>query len=57
LAAWAHDPRVEFAESDGGLKVRVPDDDWFRTSPWCKLIGHSVDATVRQLLREMKWSD
>ena len=53
---WASDPRITYAESGGGLKIRVPHDDWVRESGWCMLIGGSVDATVRQLLRELKWT-
>ena len=53
---WRHDPAVWYAESAGGLEVRVPADDGLnRQSTWCRLIGYDVDMTVRQLLRELDW--
>jgi len=53
---WQLDPLVQYAEYDGGLVVRVPHYDWFKESGWCRLIGSSVDATVRALLGEMGWN-
>ena len=53
---WQPDPLVEYAEYDSGLVVRVPHNDWFKESGWCRLIGSSVDTTVRVLLREMGWN-
>lgn len=54
---WSGDPRVEFASSNGGLRVRVPaQDGWPTESGWCKLIGYNVDVTVRQLIRELGWT-
>jgi len=52
---WSRDPRVQFACSDEGIKVRVPDGKgWLKTSGWCRMIGHNVDVTIRQLLYEIE---
>lgn len=50
---WDKDPRIQYFESSGGLKIRYMDDDWYRTSGWMRLIGGSIDATIGQHLREI----
>ena len=27
---------------------------WLKTSGWCRMIGHNVDVTIRQLLYEIE---
>jgi hypothetical protein len=39
--------------SGASLRVRVADEGKSKRSVWCKLIGNSVDATIRQLLIEL----
>lgn len=51
------EPGVEYAEQSGLVWVRVPDDDWFREKGPARVIGGSVEATVRQLLRELHQAD
>jgi hypothetical protein len=51
---WPTDTSVQYASSDGGIELRVADGEGYRHSGWCKLLGDDLDATIRQLLREMQ---
>jgi len=54
--AWIPDPRVRFALSDGGIRIKVAGHDgWHRESGWRLLAGHNIDVTVRRLLLEIGW--
>ena len=59
---WRHDRRVSYSLSDGGLKVMVIDKELgFKTSTWVRLIGGSIDSTVRPLASDLglqiRWPD
>src|SRR5262245_38282745 len=47
---WSEDRQVSYARWNGGLEVRVADGGKSKRSGWCKLIGGSVDVTIRRLL-------
>jgi hypothetical protein len=48
---------VMYSEDAGYVWVRVPEGDWFREIGPARLIGESLAATVRQLLREARNSN
>jgi hypothetical protein len=51
--AWSEDRQVSYACWNGCLQVRVADGGKSKRSEWCKLIGNSVDVTIRGFLTSL----
>ncbi len=54
--AWPHDPRVFYAQMDGGIAVSIPTPQGGCQTSWAMGMGvSSDDELIRQILFEMEW--